>query len=180
MLIRTHIGVSLDGFVSTPDGMPVLDVMPDFVAGESYGMREFEQQIDAVVVGRTTFESGYAYWSEQSVWAWEGKRVYVLTSQQLPAKLPPDVIASQGGAAGLLEQLRTAGLAGDVHLLGGPQTLKAFHQLGAIDRFEVVVLPIMLGEGMSLFPLSATRQPLRLERQQSFPDGAVELVYSPA
>jgi hypothetical protein len=30
MLIRTHIGVSLDGFVATPDALPAWDAMPTF------------------------------------------------------------------------------------------------------------------------------------------------------
>ena len=78
-------------------------------------------------------------------------------------------------------QLRAARLEGDVHLLGGPRTLRSFHELGAIDRLEILVLPILLGsEGIPLFPLGASRLPLRLEGQRAFPDGTVALVYAPA
>ncbi len=97
--------------------------------------------------------------------------MYVLTSRPLPARVPADVFASQGGPAGLLEQLRSARLEGDVHLLGGPRTLQAFHQLGAIDRLEILVLPILLGEGVPLFPLGTSQVPLRLEGQRAFSDG---------
>ena len=180
MLIRLRTGMSFDRLAAPPDGVPAMDAMPDFVPGESYGMGEFIEQCVAVVVGRTTFDEGHAYWTEQSVWPWEGKRVYVLTSRPLPARLPADVFASQGGPAGLLEQLQSARLEGDVHLLGGPQTLRAFHRLGAIDRLEILVLPILLGEGVPLFPLGTSRVPLRLEGQRAFPDGTVELVYAPA
>lgn len=178
MLIRLRTGVSLDGFMATPDGMPALDAMPDFTPGQSYGTHEFLAQCAAVVVGRTTFDFGHGYWSEQGIWPWDGYQVFVLTSRPLPAKLPAGVVASQGGPAGLVAQLRSAGLPGDVHLLGGAQTLKAFHQLGAIDRLEVLLLPILLGDGIPLFPLSTARQPLRLEGQQTFPDGTVNLIYT--
>ena len=180
MLIRMRTGMSLDGFAVTPDGVPAFDAMPGFVPGESYGAREFIEQCFAVVVGRATFDEGHAYWSEQSAWPWEGKRVYVLTSRPLPARVPDDVLASQGGPSGLLEQLRSARLDGDVHLLGGPRTLQAFHQLGAIDRLEILVLPILLGEGAPLFPLGNARVPLRLEGQRPFSDGTIELSYRPA
>lgn len=178
MLIRLRTGVSLDGFMATSDGMPALDAMPDFTPGQSYGTREFLEQCAAVVVGRTTFDFGHSYWSEQGVWPWEGYEVFVLTSRPLPAKLPARVVASQEGPAGLVAQLRSAELAGDVHLLGGAQTLKAFHQLGAIDRLEVLLLPVLLGDGVPLFPLGGAQQPLRLESQQLFPDGTVNLVYT--
>jgi dihydrofolate reductase len=96
MQIRMHTGVSLDGFAATPDGVPALDVMPDFVPGQSHGLPDFIEQCVAVVVGRATFDEGHAYWSENSVWPWEGKRVYVLTSRPLPERLPDDVVASKG------------------------------------------------------------------------------------
>jgi dihydrofolate reductase len=178
MLIRTHIGVSLDGFVATADGWPVLDAMPGFTAGESYGTREFIEQCPTVVVGRTTFDFGHGYWAEHGVWAWQGRRVYVLTSRPLPSRVPDDVIASEGGPAGLLAQLRAARLPGDVDLLGGPSTLRAFHQLGAIDRLEVILLPLVIVEGVPLFPLGPAPQTLQLQEHRTFPDGAVKLIYT--
>jgi hypothetical protein len=52
MFIRTRMGVSVDGFVATPDGVPVFVVMPGFVPHESYDWPAFDEQIDAVVLGR--------------------------------------------------------------------------------------------------------------------------------
>ena len=195
MMIRTHVGVSLDGFVATPDGLPAWDAMPTFGPG-SHGTAELSEQCDAVVVGRTTFDQGFRDWPAN--WPWPDKQVYVLTSRPLPANVPAGVIASKGGPAGLLQQLRDAGLAHDVQLLGGPRTIQAFLELGAIDRLGMVVLPVLLGKGIPLFATeittfsmdawaasqastseAASRSLLRLDRQRAFPDGAVELVYSP-
>lgn len=64
-------------------------------------------------------------------------------------------------------------------LLGGPRTIQAFRALGAIDRFELIVLPILLGDGLLLFPPGGSPLPLRLLGQRAFPDGAVELDYEP-
>lgn len=196
MLIRTHIGVSLGGFVATSDGLPAWDFVPTFVPGASHGYPEFVEQCDAIVMGRTSFDQGFQDWLAN--WPWPDTQVYVLTSRPLPANASSmGVIASKGGSAGLLQQLRYAGLARDVHLLGGPRTIQAFLELGAIDRLGMVVLPNLLGKGIPLFsieitpfssevwaaskasPSGAGARSLRLERQRAFPDGAVELVYSP-
>lgn len=55
MLIRSRMGVSADGFVSTPGGVPALAIMPGFEPGVSHGYPEFIKDCDAVVMGRTTF-----------------------------------------------------------------------------------------------------------------------------
>src|SRR5579875_2541279 len=181
MQIRTHIGVSLDGIMGTPDGIPAWDAMPTFVSGKSHGYAEFLAQCEAIVIGRTLFDFAHSYWTDQGIWAWEGYRVYVLTSQPLPPNLHPDVIASEGDAAGLVRQLHAANLTRDVQVLGGARTIRAFLDLDAIDELGMVVLPVILGDGTPLFlPGSLARTDLQLVHQRAFPDGAVELVYTRA
>lgn len=105
----------------------------------------------------------------------------MLTSRPLPAETPPDVTAVRDGPAGLVQQLRSRGSDGDVHLVGGPQTIRAFAGLGALDRLEILVLPILLGDGISLSPPGAPQARLRLLRAgRTFPDGTIELIYTTA
>ncbi len=115
-------------------------------------------------MGRTTFEPALGVPS----WPWPGKRVYVLTSRPLPAETPAE----------LLEQMRAAERDGDVHLVGGPRTIRAFAALGVPERLEIVLLPILLGEGLSLSAPGTPPLLLQLETQRTFPDGSVELAYS--
>ncbi|HEY7294952.1 MAG TPA: dihydrofolate reductase family protein [Dehalococcoidia bacterium] len=180
MSIRTHIGISLDGFIAASDGMPAWDAMPTFAPRKSHGYREFIEQCDAVVIGRAVFDFGHTYWTEQSIWPWAGQRVYVLTSRPLPENAHEGVIASKGGPAELVEQLRDDGLRRDVQVLGGARTIRAFLTIGAIDRLGTVILPVLLGDGVPLFtPGDVSQTSLLLDRQRAFPDGAVELVYRP-
>ena len=175
MLIRARMGVSVDGFVATPDGLPTLLAMPGFVPGTSHGFPEFIKGCDAVVMGRSTFLPALG----TPRWPWPGLRVYVLTSRPLPEQTPPEVIVSRGGPAGLVQQLRSRGSDGDVHLVGGPRTIRAFQELGALDRLEIVVLPILLGSGIPLSPPGASQARLRLlGADRTFPDGSTELVYA--
>jgi dihydrofolate reductase len=84
MRIRTHIGVSLDGFVSDADGRPALLAMPDFAPGVSHGYPEFIASCDAVVMGRATFDPVL----DAPHWPWPDLSVYLLTSRPLPPDLP--------------------------------------------------------------------------------------------
>ena len=58
--------------------------------------------------------------------------------------------------------------------------VQAFQALGALDRIEIILLPVILGDGIPLFDTGMAPLTLRLERQRAFSDGAVELVYAPA
>ncbi len=177
MKIRTKIGMSLDGYLATTEGYPVHGTMPDVVPGVSFGMDEFLSEIDAVVVGRTTFDFGLMFWEQGQGWAWDGNKVFVLTSRPLPENLPEGVAGSAGSPGELLEQLQAADLSGDVHLVGGKSTIHAFRDIGAIDEFGVMVLPLVLGDGVTLFDGGGERTPLTFERQIAYPDGTVEIVY---
>jgi dihydrofolate reductase len=79
----------------------------------------------------------------------------------------------------LLAQLRTAQLDGDVDLVGGPLTIHALVELDALDRPEVLLLPILVGEGVPFSPPGTVQLPLQLESERRLADGTLELVYSP-
>jgi dihydrofolate reductase len=86
---------------------------------------------------------------------------------------------ARDGPAGLADQLRSRGSDGDVHLVGGPRAIRAFQELGALDRLEILVLPVLLGAGVPLSPRPAP--PLRLlSPGEIFPDGTARLGYAVA
>jgi dihydrofolate reductase len=171
--IRTHIGVSVDGFVATPDGRPALLSMPDFVPGVSHGHPEFIADCRAVVMGRTTFDPAL----NAPIWPWPGLGVYVLTSRALPSGLP-GVVASAPAASELLDRMNRDGVSGDVHLVGGPRTIQAFREIDALDRLEVVVLPILLADGIPLSLPGSSPTRLVTPAQRTLPGGSVELAYA--
>ncbi len=111
--------------MSADDGVPTLAVMPGFESGVSHGFPEFIQGCDAVVMGRNTFVPALG----APQWPWRGLQVYVLTSGPLPAGTPDDVVAVGDGPAALVRRLRSRGSDADVHLVGGPRTIRAFTEL---------------------------------------------------
>ncbi|ALG10604.1 dihydrofolate reductase family protein [Kibdelosporangium phytohabitans] len=173
MRIKTHMGTGVDGFIASADGRPTLLSMPNFASGESHGHPEFIADWSAVVMGRNTFLPAVG----GSHWPWPGLRVFVLTSQPLPDAARADVVTAAKPDE-LLELMREADFAGDVHLVGGQRTIDAFRSIGALDVLGVVTLPILLGNGTPLTPPVGNGQYLRLESTRTFSDGAVEHIHT--
>jgi len=86
------------------------------------------QQIDAIVIGRTTFDQVLGFGD----WPYHGKDTYVLTSRSIESP-PQQTIPWEDGAAKLIEHLRGMSLQRDVWLLGGPESIHAFREFGAVD-----------------------------------------------
>jgi dihydrofolate reductase len=80
----------------------------------------------------------------------------------------------------LLERIRSDSRGGDVHLVGGPRTIETYRALGALDRLELVVMPLLLGSGLRLTPALDTEAGLTFERERPLPGGSVEIVYAVA
>jgi dihydrofolate reductase len=170
MQIRTRMCMSADGYVTTPDGWPAQLADPSW-SPEAFGFREFQATLDAVVMGRTTFEP--ALGAEE--WPWGDLDVFVLGSQRPPGT--PDRVVIDSDPTTLLEQIRAANRGGDVHLVGGPRTVEAFRELGALDELGLIVLPLLLGDGMQLTPAVSPDAGLKLTSHRSLPTGAVEILY---
>jgi dihydrofolate reductase len=172
MQIRSRMSTSADGYVTTPDGWPALSADPAFVPGRSHGIREFLAGCEAALMGRTTFEPALGH----DRWPWPDLDVYVLASHRPPGT--PDHVVTDSDPQRLLDKLRAASRGGDVHLVGGPRTIRTYLDLGALDRLELVVLPLLLGGGMRLTPALSPGTGLAFESERALPGGSVEIVYS--
>jgi dihydrofolate reductase len=75
MTVSVFIGTSVDGFIARPDG--ALDFLPEDC--EPHGYDEFIAGVDALVIGRNTFETVLAF----PEWPYGKKRVVVLSSRPL-------------------------------------------------------------------------------------------------
>ena len=166
MQIRARMSMSADGYVTTPSGWPALTADPAFVSGESHGIREFLEGCEAALMGRTTFEPAL----NNDRWPWPTLNVFVLASDRPPGT--PDHVVTDSDPARLLEKIRAANQGRDVHLVGGPRTIETFRALGALDKLELVVLPLLLGGGMQLTPSLSLDTGMTFERERALPGGA--------
>jgi dihydrofolate reductase len=171
MRIVTRFAMSADGYVTTPDGWPPHTADPAFGSDDNHGFQEFQKTLDAVLMGRTTFEPAI----EASRWPWPDLDVFVLGSHRPEGT--PDAVVVDDDPKALLERLREANRGGDVHLVGGPKTIETYRSLGALDRLGLLVVPIFLGGGMRLTEAVDPAAGLTLESSRELPAGSVELVY---
>ena len=171
MKIRTRMCISIDGYVTTPDGWPAQLADPDFTP-ERYGFVDFQGTCDAVLMGRTTFEPALG----APQWPWDDLDVFVLGSSRPPGT--PEHVVVDDDPARLLERVREANRGGDVHLVGGPSTIEAFRTLGALDALGLVVVPFLLGAGKQLTPAVGTDARLTFESARPLPDGPLEVTYA--
>ena len=84
MTVSVFIGTSLDGFIARANDD--LDWLPEG-GGEPHGYDEFIASVDALVIGRKTFEKVLSF----ETWPYGDKRVVVLSSR------PVDLSAARGG-----------------------------------------------------------------------------------
>ena len=173
MTVSVFIGTSLDGFIARPNGD--LDFLPEG-GGEPHGYNEFIATIDALVIGRKTFETVLAF----PAWPYGDKRVVVLSSR------PVDLSAVRGG---IVEQM--AGSPADIvaklaatgahHLyVDGGITIQNFLRACLIQRLIITRVPVLIGDGIPLF--GALPRDVRLLHiaTQHYPSGLVKSEYEVA
>lgn len=162
-----YLAVSLDGFLARPDGsLDWLEAVQ--TPGEDYGYAAFFASVDALVVGRRTYETVTAF----PAWPWTGKRVVVLTHRPLEAR--HGEVPWSGSLDELLERLHREG-ARHAYVDGG-EVVRQFLSAGLLDDLTLSIVPVLLGEGRPL--LGGVAAALTLASAQPFPSGLVQLRYA--
>lgn len=160
------IAASLDGFIARADGnidwlgIHALDQEPN-------GYDEFIRTVDAIVIGRGTYETALGFGD----WAYGNRRVIVLTHGARASQHGEEFHA--GAPAALLPRL--AGCQ-RVYVDGG-KVISQFFAADLIDDVTVGILPIVLGGGIRLFPGGEGEHRLALERHHVYRSGMVQLEY---
>ena len=140
-----YIATSLDGFIARSDGsLDWLDELTD--PEDDYGFEEFMKGIDALVMGRKTFETVKNF----ETWPYT-KPVFVLSSriQELPEKLNGKVEFMKGDPMDIVSKLNSKGFE-NLYIDGG-ETIQRFLKEGLIDEMIITTAPLILGEGIPLF-----------------------------
>ncbi len=162
------IAVSLDGFIARPDGG--IEWLRPFES-EEHGYGAFFAGVDALVIGRGTYETVLGFPS----WPYGGKRVIVCTSR--PANPAHGEELWSGPPRALAERLDREGVR-RVYLDGGA-LIRSFLREGLpVDELTINVVPLILGAGRPLFASGLPELPLRLLEAKTFPSGLVQLRYA--
>ena len=173
MTVSVFVGTSVDGFIARPnDDLDFLDEG----GGEPHGYDEFIASVDAIVIGRKTFEKVLTL----GPWPYAGRRVVVLSSRPVDlSAVKGGVVEQMGGSpAEIVSQLAASG-ARHVYIDGGI-TIQGFLRAGLIQRLVITRLPVLIGNGVPLFGSLPRDVRLRHIATRHYPSGLVQSEYQVA
>ncbi|TLM75811.1 dihydrofolate reductase family protein [Pseudarthrobacter sp. NamB4] len=187
-IIVANLFLTLDGVYQAPGGreedreggfafggwqLPVSDEEAEAAIEAEIG------RIDALLLGRKTYDIFAAYWPQQSgeIADTLNRVPKFVVSHRLadPAWAGTGVLPDAAAAGRLREEY------GQVHMFGSGVLLRSLLAAGVLDRLHLWLYPVTLGEGKRLFDTGTIPAAFRLaEPARSFPKGAVSLVYERA
>jgi dihydrofolate reductase len=170
MAASVFIGTSVDGFIARVNGD--LDFLPAG-GGEPHGYDEFMASVDALVIGRKTFDTVLAY----PEWPYGKKRVVVLSSRPLDfSRVREGVVEQMSGVpAEIVSKLAGRGVK-HIYVDGGI-TIQAFLRAGLIQRLIITRVPVLIGEGIPLFGALPSDVRLKHVATRHYPSGLVQTEY---
>lgn len=165
-MVSVFIGASLDGFIARTNGD--LDWLPAD-GGEPHGYNELIASIDAIVIGRKTFEKVLTF----ETWPYGDKRVVVLSSRPVDLSAVVGGVVEQmaGSPAEIVSQLASTG-ANHLYVDGGI-TIQEFLRAGLVQRITITRVPVLIGDGIPLFGSLPHDIRLRHIATRHFPSGLV-------
>jgi dihydrofolate reductase len=174
MVNRVFVAVSLDGYIARMDG--AVDWLDRYGGSPEidYGYEAFIAAIDAIVMGRRTYESVLRL--SPGKWPYD-KPVFVLSTSRPPKRdyrkqlrivsFPPreliDVLSSEGYS--------------ELYIDGG-KTIQRFLAEGLIDDIVITRVPLMLGSGIPLFAPGGEEVELVHVNTETYPNGVVQSRYN--
>ncbi len=170
MKASVFIATSLDGFIARPNGD--LDFLPEG-GGEPHGYNEFIASVDAIVIGRKSFEKVLTF----KRWPYGDKRVVVLSSRPIDLSAAVGGVVEQmsGTPAEIVSQLAATG-AHHLYVDGGI-TIQRFLRAGLVQRLIITRVPVLIGEGVPLVGTLPRDMRLRHVATRHYPSGLVQSEY---
>jgi dihydrofolate reductase len=180
-LVRYYAAQTLDGYIAeSDDDLDWLTKYEGTFEGADSdenmaGYDAFYEGIGALVSGSTTYE----FVLEHGGWPYAGKPCWVLTSRELPKPDGEgvDVRIVSGQISDLIDEMLDSAGERDLWIVGGGNVASQFAEKGLLDRVEVTVVPVVLGEGKPLFDERLPGGPMQLLGARTHSSGMVSLDY---
>ena len=165
-----YIAMSLDGYIATQDdNIDFLSMVED--DGQDYGYSDFINTVDTVILGRKTYDKVISFGVG---FPHADKETYIIT------RTPRSDIGSVKFYTENLKEL-VFGLKNksgkNIFVDGGAQIVNELLREDLIDEFYISIIPILLGDGISLFKNGRPELKLKLVSSTSFKKGLVQLYF---
>ena len=177
--------ITVDGVIDMSAGWfePNVDASEEVVAE----MRDVEERlrgdVDALLVGRVTFEAFRGYWPNQtddrtgiSDYLNQVHKYVVSSTMTEPGWEPTTIL--RGDVATEVAELK-AREGGSIVATGSLTLVPALLASGLVDEYRLMVYPFVAGQGTRLFESTLDRPHLELVESHAFSNGIVLLRYRP-
>lgn len=170
--ISIFIATSLDGYIAKPnDDLGFLRLVEK--EGEDYGYAKFASTVDAIIVGRKTYD--YVLKEIGSSHYDNGQRdVYVITRTQRPGVGRTTFYS--GSLTELVKRLKSEN-GKNIYCDGGAEIINELLKHDLIDEFIISIIPVFLGNGTRLFKDGRPEQSLEFLNAKTFDTGLTQLHY---
>lgn len=174
MKASIFVATSIDGFIAREKGaIDWLSSGENRRSGEDYGYKEFINSVDAIVMGRNTYEQVLSF----SSWPYGKKPVVVLSTREvtIPEKIEKTVSSMNAAPQQVVRRLSEWGYK---HLyIDGGKTIQNFLKDGLIQELIITMVPILIGSGIPLFGSLSHDVHLEHVATRQFDDGLVQCKY---
>jgi len=163
------VAVSLDGFIEGPNGE-----YDWCLTDQDYGLSDFFKRLDALFIGRKTYEMMLAMGDDPSP-GFPRLKEYVFSTTL--DKVKEGAILIRGDIKNEVEKIKNE-KGKDIWLFGGASLTTSLMNLGLVDELSLAVHPILLGSGKPLFQNIRARINVNLIDTKKYSSGLVSLTYT--
>lgn len=177
--------MSLDGVIDSPGGQAEGHrsggwVMDTPFLPEAFALKEEElADTTALMFGRHSYENFAPIWKDSDDHAaYKDLPKYVVSSTLTDAAIvdgwgPTTILRSADEVDGLK---KTDG--GAIFIHGSAELTRRLSESGLVDRYNLLVFPVLLGAGKSIFSnTDRDKQTLALQESAAYPNGVAKLIY---
>jgi dihydrofolate reductase len=165
------LGISLDGYIARPDGAVDFLFMP-----KDYSMAPFFATIDTAIMGRKTYDVARRMGGGD--FGGSSMKSYVFSHSQPPGEHGGVTFVNESPKNFLDELRKCSGKS--IWLMGGGELARDFLKEDLVDELYIGIVPILLGEGIPLFPSGFPQREFSLLENKTFSKGLIALKYARA
>ena len=165
-----YIATSLDGYIATKnENLDFLSLVEQ--EGEDYGYADFIKTVDTVIVGRKSYDKVLSMGFD---FPHADKESYIITRTPKPP-IGNIQFYTENLEALILKLKEKDGQ--NIFVDGGAEIVNLMMNDNLIDVFCVSIIPVLLGDGISLFQDNRPELQLKFVRSETFKSGLVQIWY---